>query len=106
MTHFSKFIVRAADINTLSKMKTDELHEFCRLLKPEIFGELFPAATGMLTASGSLFNKSVTNAKEEFYSAVFYYRNDPEVKKFIEKSLASGNKETVKIVSRIKDKYL
>lgn len=106
MTHFSKFIVRAADINTLSKMKTDELHEFCRLLKPEIFGELFPAATGMLTASGSLFNKSVTNAKEEFYNTIFYYRNEPEVRKFIDKSLASGNKETVKIVSRIKDKYL
>ena len=87
-------------------MKPDELHEFCRLLKPEIFEELFSAATGMLTASGSLFNKSVTNAKEEFYKAIFYYRNDPEARKFIDKSLSSGNKETVKIVSKIKDKYL
>ena len=106
MTHFSKFIVRAAEINSLAKMKPDELHEFCRLLKPEIFEELFSAATGMLTASGSLFNKSVTNAKEEFYKAIFYYRNDPEARKFIDKSLSSGNKETVKIVSKIKDKYL
>lgn len=106
MTHFSKFIVRAADINSLAKMKPDELHEFCRLLKPEIFGELFPSATGMFTVSGSLFNKSVPNAKDEFYKAIFYYRNEPEAKKFIEKSLASGNKETVKIVNKIKDKYL
>ena len=106
MTHFSKFIVRTADINSLAKMKPDELHEFCRLLKPEIFEELFKASTGMFTASGSLFNKSVTNAKEEFYKAIFYYRNDPETRKFIEKSLSSGNKETVKIVNKIKDKYL
>ncbi len=106
MTHFSRFIVRAADINSLSKMKNDELQAFCRLLRPEIFSELFPASTGMFTASGSLFNKSVPNAKEEFYKTIFYYRNDPETKKFIEKSLASGNKETVKIVNKIKDKYL
>jgi len=106
MTHFSKFIVRTADINSLAKMKPDELHEFCRLLKPEIFEELFKASTGMFTASGSLFNKSVTNAKVEFYKAIFYYRNDPETRKFIEKSLSSGNKETVKIVNKIKDKYL
>ena len=106
MTHFSKFIVRAADINSLSKMKPDELQAFCKLLRPEIFEELFSASTGMLTASGNLFNKSVTNAKEEFYKAIFYYRNDPQARKFIDKSLASGNKETVKIVSKIKDKYL
>ena len=106
MTHFSRFIVRAADINSLSKMKNDELQDFCRLLRPEIFPELFPAVKNMLSASGSLFNKSVTNAKEEFYKAIFYYRNDPEAKKFIEKSLESGNKETVKIVNKIKDKYL
>ena len=106
VTHFSKFIIRAADINSLAKMKPDELHEFCRLLRPEIFEELFPAVRNILTASGSLFNKSVTNAKEEFYKAVFYYRNDPEARKFIDNSLSSGNRETVKIVSKIKDKYL
>ena len=106
MTHFSRFIVRAADINSLAKMKPDELQAFCRLLKPEIFPELFAASGGMLTTSGSLFNKAVTTAKEEFYSAVFYYRNEPEARKFIEKSLSSGNKETAKIVSKLKDKYL
>jgi hypothetical protein len=106
MSHFEKFIIRAADINSLSKMKTDELQAFCKLLKPEIFPELFPAVKNMLSASGSLFNKSVPTAKEEFYKAIFYYRNDPEAKKFIEKSLSSGNKETVKIVNKIKDKYL
>ncbi len=106
VTHFSKFIIRIADINYLSKMKPDEIQAFCKLLRPEIFAELFPAATGMLTASGSLFNKSVTNAKEEFYKAIFYYRNDPEARKFIDQSLSSGNKETVKIVNKIKDKYL
>lgn len=106
MSHFSKFIVRAADINSLARMKQDELQAFCKLLKPEIFEELFSAAAGMLTASGSLFNKSVPNAKEEFYKTIFYYRNDPEARKFIDKSLSSGNKETVKIVNKIKDKYL
>ena len=106
MTHFEKFIIRAADINFLSKMKPDELQAFCKLLKPEIFPELFQAVKNMLSASGSLFNKSIPNAKEEFYKAIFYYRNDPEAKKFIEKSLSSGNKETVKIVNKIKDKYL
>ena len=106
MTHFSKFITRAADINSLAKMKPDELQAFCKLLKPEIFEELFPAMTNMLSASGSLFNKSIPTAKEEFYKAIFYYRNDPQAKKFIEKSLSSGNKETVKIVNKIKDKYL
>lgn len=106
MTHFSRFIVRAADINSLAKMKTEELQAFCKLLKPEIFSELFPAMKNMLSASGSLFNKSVPNAKEEFYKAIFYYRNDPEAKKFIDRSLSDGNKETVKIVNKIKDKYL
>lgn len=106
MKHFSKFIIRAADINSLARMKQDELQAFCKLLKPEIFEELFSAAAGMLTASGSLFNKSVPNAKEEFYKTIFYYRNDPEARKFIDKSLSSGNKETVKIVNKIKDKYL
>ena len=106
MTHFSKFIIRAADINSLAKMKTDELQAFCKLLRPEIFEELFPAINNMLSASGSLFNKSIPMAKEEFYRAIFYYRNDPLAKKFIEKSLSSGNKETVKIVNKIKDKYL
>ena len=106
MTHFSKFIVRAADINSLAKMKVDELQAFCHLLRPEIFKELFPVMTNMLSASGGLFNKSVPNAKEEFYKAIFYYRNDAEVKKFVEKSLSSGNKETIKIVNKIKDKYL
>ena len=106
MTHFSKFIIRAADINSLAKMKTDELQAFCKLLRPEIFEELFPAINNMLSASGSLFNKSIPTAKEEFYKAIFYYRNDPLAKKFIEKSLSSGNKETVKIVNKIKDKYL
>ena len=106
MTHFSKFIVRAADINSLAKMKTEELQAFCKLLKPEIFSELFPAMKNMLSASGSLFNKSVPNAKEEFYKAIFYFRNDPEAKKFIDRSLSDGNKETVKIVNKIKDKYL
>ena len=106
MTHFSKFIIRAADMNNLIKMKIDELQAFCHLLKPEIFGELFAAADSIINASGSLFNKSVPLAKEEFYKAVFYYRNDPEVKKFIEKSLASGNKGTIKIINKIKDKYL
>lgn len=106
MTHFSKFIVRAADINSLAKMKPDELQAFCRLLKPEIFQELFAASGGMLTASGTLFNKTVTTAKEEFYKAIFYYRNDPEARKFIDRSLSAGNKETTKIVNKIKDKYL
>lgn len=106
VTHFSKFIIRIADINYLSKMKSDEIQAFCKLLRPEIFEELFSASTGMLTASGSLFNKSVTNAKEEFYKAIFYYRKDPEARKFIDQSLSSGNKETVKIVNKIKDKYL
>ena len=106
MTHFSKFIVRAADINNLAKMKPDELQAFCHLLKPEIFKELFPAATNMFSTSGTLFNKSIPIAKEEFYKAIFYYRNDPEAKKFIERSLSSGNKETIKIVNKIKDKYL
>ena len=106
MTHFSKFIVRAAEISSLAKMKQDELQAFCRLLKPEIFTELFPASGGMLTASGSLFNKTVTTAKEEFYKAIFYYRNNPEARKFIDRSLSAGNKETVKIVNKIKDKYL
>jgi len=106
MKHFSKFIIRAADINSMARMKQDELQAFCKLLKPEIFEELFSAAAGMLTASGSLFNKSVPNAKEEFYKTIFYYRNDPEARKFIDKSLSSGNKETVKIVNKIKDKYL
>lgn len=106
MKHFSKFIIRAADINSLARMKQDELQAFCKLLKPEIFEALFSAAAGMLTASGSLFNKSVPNAKEEFYKTIFYYRNDPEARKFIDKSLSSGNKETVKIVNKIKDKYL
>ncbi len=106
MTHFSRFIVRAADINSLSKMKTDELLAFCKLLRPEIFKELFPEMRNMLNASGSLFNKTVPTAKEEFYKAIFYYRNDPEAKKFIEKSLNEGNKETVKIVNKIKGKYL
>ena len=106
MTHFSKFIVRAAEINTLSKMRPDELQAFCHLLKPEIFPELFAASGGMLTASGTLFNKTVTTAKEEFYKAVFYYRNDPEARRFIDRSISSGNKETVKIVNKIKDKYL
>lgn len=106
MTHFSRFIVRAADINSLAKMKTDELQAFCRLLRPEIFRELFPEMKNMLSVSGSLFNKTVPTAKEEFYKAIFYYRNDSEAKKFIAKSLESGNKETVKIVNKIKEKYL
>lgn len=106
MTHFSRFIVRAAEINTLSKMRPDELQAFCHLLKPEIFPELFAASGGMLTSSGTLFNKAVTTAKEEFYKAIFYYRNDPEAKRFIDRSLSSGNKETAKIVNKFKDKYL
>lgn len=106
MTHFSRFIVRAAEINTLSKMRPDELQAFCHLLKPEIFPELFAASSGMLTSSGTLFNKAVTTAKEEFYKAIFYYRNDPEAKRFIDRSLSSGNKETAKIVNKFKDKYL
>ena len=106
MTHFSKFIVRSADINNMAKMKSNELQAFCHLLKPEIFHELFNASGAMLTASGTIFNKAVPSAKEEFYKAIFYYRNDPEAKKFIERSLASGNKETVKIVKKIKEKYL
>ena len=106
MTHFSKFIVRAADINNMAKMKIDELQAFCHLFKPEIFKELFAASNSIPTSSGSLFNKSIPTAKEEFYKAVFYFRNDPEARKFIDKSLSSGNKETVKIVNKIKDKYL
>lgn len=106
MTHFTKFIVKAAEIHTLAKMKPDELQSFCHLIRPEIFDALFAASDAMLSASGTLFNKSIPNAKEEFYKAVFYYRNNPAAKKFIEKSLASGNRETIKIVNRIKDKYL
>lgn len=106
VTPFAKFIIKIADINSLAKMKGGELQAFCKLLRPEIYPELFPAVKNMLSASGTLFNKSVPNAKEEFYKAVFYYRNNSDARKFIEKSLSEGNKETVKIVSKIKDKYL
>lgn len=106
MTHFSKFIARAANTATITKMSPDELHKFCVLFKPEIFGELLPALKPLLYESGTLFNKSVPNAKEAVFSALFTNRNDSAVKDFINLALNSGNKETVKIVNKIKDKYL
>ena len=103
---FGKSIAKAVEIGFFSKLKPDEQSMICSMIKPEVFSDLTGSLDGMLNVSGNIFNRSVTRAKELIFSAVFALRKLPEVQRFIDKAERSGNSETVKIVNKMKERYI
>lgn len=106
LTPFAKFISRASDISIVSKMKNDDLKNFCRLYKPETYKELFPALEPLFFVSGGLFNKTVKTLKETIFRSLVIYIDDPAVVSFFKKGISNGNKETVLLIDKIAAKYL
>ncbi|GEM_PF-791742 len=106
LSPFSKFIAKASDISIMSKMKNDDLKQFCRLYKPETYKELLPKLEYLFSISGSIFNKTVTGIKETVFKALVIYIDDPSAIAFFRKGLSSGSRETVSLIEKIAAKYL
>ncbi|HSW60148.1 MAG TPA: HEAT repeat domain-containing protein, partial [bacterium] len=106
LSPFSKFIAKASDMSILSKMKSDEIKNFCRLYKPETYKELLPKLESFFNVSGTIFNKTVTGIKEIIFKSLVIYVDDPSVVAFFRKGMSSGNKETVSLIEKIAAKYL
>ena len=106
LSPFSKFILKASDLSILSKMKNDEIKNFCKLYKPETYKELLPKLESLFNVSGTIFNKTVTGIKEIVFKALVIYIDDPSVVAFFRKGMSNGNRETVSLIEKIAAKYL
>lgn len=106
LTPFSKFISKASDFSTISKMKNDDLKHFCKLYKPETFQDVMPVLSALFSMRGGLFNKAVTDIKETVFRSLVIYIEEPAVVNFFKKGLSSGNKETVNMINKMAAKYL
>ena len=73
LTPFAQHIAKASRFETLAKMKPENLKNFCRLFKPEIYKELLPVLKQTYSASGGLLIKSYKGIKEIIFRALFIY---------------------------------
>jgi len=106
LTPFSKHIAKASKFENLLKMKPENLKNFCRLFKPEIYKDLIPVLKQTHSASGGLFIKSYKNIKEIIFRSLFIYVEDEAVRRFFIEGMENGNRETASLIKKIAGKFI
>ena len=106
LTPFSKHIAKASKFEALSKMKPEDLKNFCRLFKPEIYNDLIPVLKQTYSASGGILIKSYKNIKEIIFRALFIYVEETSVRNFFIEGIEHGNRETTGLIKKIAGKFI
>jgi len=106
LTPFSQHIAKASKFENLSKMKPEDLKNFCRLFKPETYKELMPVLKQSYSASGGLFIKSFKQIKEIIFRSLFIYVENSAVRNFFVEGIDTGNRETAAMIKKIAGKFI
>lgn len=106
LTPFAKHISKASRFEALSKMKAEDLKNFCRLFKPETYNELLPVLKESYSVSGGLLLRSYKMVKEIIFRSLFIYVEESAVQSFFREGMSIGNKETASIIKKVAGKFI